>query len=54
MSRHRHGRDPADAEHELLLRFGIEPNPRADHYCEQGLADRICEQASLPPGDHAA
>jgi hypothetical protein len=50
----RHGRDPDEAEHELLLRYGIEPNPHADHFCEQELADRICEQASLPPGHHAA
>lgn len=50
----RHGRDPDEAEHELLLRYGIEPNPHADHFYEQELADRICEQASLPPGHHAA
>jgi hypothetical protein len=55
MSLHPHGRDPAvDAEHELLLRYGIEPNPHADHFYEQELADRICEQASLTPGHYAA
>jgi hypothetical protein len=52
MSRHR--RDPDEAERELLLRYGIEPNPHADHFHEQELADRIREQASLPPGHHAA
>jgi hypothetical protein len=50
----RHGRDPDEAERELLLRYGIEPNPHADHFYEQELADRVCEQASLPPGHHAA
>jgi hypothetical protein len=52
MSRHR--RDPDEAERELLLRYGIEPNPHADHFHEQELADRIREQASLTPGHHAA
>jgi hypothetical protein len=52
MSRHR--RDPDEAERELLLRYGIEPNPHADHFHEQELADRIREQASLAPGHHAA
>jgi hypothetical protein len=50
----RHGRDPDEAERELLLRYGIEPNPHADHFCEQELADRIREQASLPPGHNPA
>jgi hypothetical protein len=52
MSRHR--RDPDEADRELLLRYGIEPNPHADHFHEQELADRIREQASLTPGHHAA
>jgi hypothetical protein len=52
MSRHR--RDPDEIERELLLRYGIEPNPHADHFHEQELADRIREQASLAPGHHAA
>jgi hypothetical protein len=52
MSRHR--RDPDEAERELLLRYGIEPNPHADHFHQQELADRIREQASLAPGHHAA
>jgi hypothetical protein len=50
----RHGRDPDEAEHELLLRYGIEPNPHADFFYEQELADRICEQAPLTPGHNAA
>jgi hypothetical protein len=49
----RHGRDPDEAERELLLRYGIEPNPHADYFYEQELADRICEQASLTPGHYA-
>jgi hypothetical protein len=52
MSRHR--RDPDEIERYLLLRHGIEPNPHADHFHEQELADRIREQASLTPGHHDA
>jgi hypothetical protein len=52
MSRHR--RDPDETERELRVRYGIDPNPHADHFHEQELADRIREQASLTPGHHAA
>jgi hypothetical protein len=52
MSRHRS--DPHEIERELLLRYGIEPNPYADHFQEQELADRIREQAPLTQDRHAA
>jgi hypothetical protein len=50
----RHGRDPDEAERELQLRYGIEPNPHADYFYEQELADRIREQASLTQAHQAA
>jgi hypothetical protein len=50
----RHEPDPDEAERELLLRYGIEPNPDADYFYEQELADRIREQASLTQAHQAA
>jgi hypothetical protein len=48
---HDHG---YEREQELLRRYGLEHDPRAEHERELELADRLAEQASLPPGDAAA
>jgi hypothetical protein len=44
-----------DHERELdeLLRYGLEHDPRGDDENELELADRLAEQASLPPGSAA-
>jgi hypothetical protein len=43
-----------DHEQDELRRYGLEHDPRADHERELELADRLAEQASLPPGSAAA
>lgn len=41
-------------EREQLRRYGLEHNPYEEHEQEMELADRYCEQASLPPGSAGA
>ena len=41
-------------EQDELRRYGLEHDPLADHTYELDLADRLAEQASLPPGDAGA
>jgi hypothetical protein len=49
------GRDGGyEREQDELRRYGLEHDPRADHEYELELADRLADQASLPPGDAAA
>jgi hypothetical protein len=43
-----------EREQDELRRYGLEHDPRADHEYERELADRLADQASLPPGDAAA
>jgi hypothetical protein len=47
---HRHA---FEQQHELLARYGLDRDPREDHDHEVELAERLAEQASLPPGDPA-
>jgi hypothetical protein len=42
-----------EQEQELLRRYGLEADPRADHAHELELAERLAEQASVSPGDPA-
>jgi hypothetical protein len=49
------GRDGGyEREQDELRRFALEHEPRADHEYELELADRLADQASLPPGGAAA
>jgi hypothetical protein len=43
-----------EREQDELRRYGLEHDPRADYEHELELADRLAEQASLPPGDAGA
>jgi hypothetical protein len=47
-------RDGFEREQELLRRYGLEHDPRAELEHELELADRLADHASLPPGDAAA
>jgi hypothetical protein len=47
-------RQSNEDEHALLRRYGLDPDPRADEILELELADRLTDQASLPPGDAGA
>jgi hypothetical protein len=47
-----HGRG-FEQEQELLRRYGLDRDPREEHDREVELAERLAEQASLPPGDPA-
>jgi hypothetical protein len=50
-----HGREGGyEREQDELRRFGLEHDPRGDDENEVELADRLAEQASLPPGDAGA
>jgi hypothetical protein len=42
--------DAFEHEQELLCRYGLEHDPRAEHEQELELADRLADQASLSPG----
>jgi hypothetical protein len=53
MRSHAYGRG-FEQDEELLRRYGLEHDPRAEHAHELELADRLAEQASLPPGDAGA
>jgi hypothetical protein len=39
-----------EGEQDELCRYGLDRDPREDHDREVELAERIAEQASLPPG----
>jgi hypothetical protein len=43
-----------EREQDELRRYGLESDARAEHELELELADRLAEQASLPPGSAAA
>jgi hypothetical protein len=43
-----------EQEQELFRRYGLDRDPREDHGREVELAERLAEQASLPPGDAGA
>lgn len=47
-------RHAAEEERALLRRCGLDVDPRADETLELELADRLTDQASLPPGDPGA
>lgn len=47
-------RQAAEEERALLRRYGLDPDPRADEILKLELADRLADQASLPPGDAGA
>ena len=54
MSTHPHGHyDRYEGEQDELRRYGLDLDPREDHAHEVELAERIAEQASLPPGHPA-
>jgi hypothetical protein len=51
MSTHPHGHyHRYEGEQDELRRYGLDRDPREDHAHEVELAERIAEQASLPPG----
>lgn len=45
-----HPYDHYEGEQDELRRYGLDRDPREDHAHEVELAERIAEQASLPPG----